>query len=59
MDELNEKRDPVDDDRVVFVPEDEIRAIESIYDKMNRARQEFRKIRERMNPFGNGKVSCK
>lgn len=31
----------VDDDRVVFVPEEEIRAIENIYNKMKQAKQEF------------------
>jgi len=37
-----------DDDRVVFVPVEEIRAIESIYNKMNQAQQEFRKVAEQL-----------
>jgi len=35
-----------DDDRVVFVPEEEIWAIERIYHKMQLAQQEFRKVAE-------------
>ena len=31
------------DDTYVFVPEEEIKAIKTIYDKMERAKQEFNK----------------
>ena len=37
-----------DDDRVVFVPAEEIRAIESIYAKMEQAQREFRKVAEEL-----------
>ena len=37
-----------DDDKVVFVPEEEIRAIKSIYDKMEQARLEFCRVAEEM-----------
>ena len=37
-----------DDDRVVFVPAEEIRAIESIYNKMDQAQREFRKVAEQL-----------
>jgi len=37
-----------DDDRVVFVPAEEIRAIESIYVKMEQAQREFRKVAEEL-----------
>ena len=35
-----------DDDRVVFIPTEEIRAIEKIYFKMIQAKQEFIKMTE-------------
>ena len=38
----------LDDDVVVFVPAEEIRAIESIYNKMGQAQQEFRKVAEEL-----------
>ena len=37
-----------DDDSVVFVPVEEIRAIESIYVKMEQAQREFRKVAEEL-----------
>ena len=37
-----------DDDKVVFVPVEEIRAIESIYAKMEQAQREFRKVAEEL-----------
>ena len=42
----------VDDDRVVFVPAEEIRAIESIYNKMEQAQREFRKVAEELRNNG-------
>ena len=41
-----------DDDKVVFVPAEEIRAIESIYVKMEQAQQEFRKVAEELRNNG-------
>ena len=41
MNELYVRKELPDDDRFVFVPEEEIRAIESIYYKMVRAKLEF------------------
>ena len=38
----------LDDDKIVFVPEEEIRAFKSIYDKMEQAQQEFRKVAEEL-----------
>ena len=38
----------LDDDKVVFVPAEEIYAIQSIYDKMEQAQQEFRKVAEEL-----------
>ena len=38
----------LDDDRFVFVPAEEISAIRSIYDKMEQAQQEFRKVAEEL-----------
>ena len=38
----------LDDDRVVFVPAEEIRAIESIYKKLEQAQQEFGKVAEEL-----------
>jgi hypothetical protein len=38
----------IDDDKVVFVPAEEIRAIESIFNKMEQAQQEFRRVAEEL-----------
>ena len=38
----------LDDDKVVFVPLEEIRAIESIYNKMEQAQREFCKVAEEL-----------
>ena len=35
-----------DNNRVVFIPAEEIRLIESIYNKMEQAKQEFSKVAE-------------
>ena len=42
-----------DDDKVVFVPAEEIRLIESIYDKMEQAKQEFCRVVEGMKRIEN------
>ena len=41
----------LDDDKVVFVPAEEIRAIENIYNKMGQAQQEFRKVAEELRKW--------
>ena len=38
----------LDDERIIFVPEEEIRAVRSIYSKMEQAKMEFCKIAEGM-----------
>ena len=38
----------LDDDKVVFVPTEEIIAIKSIYDKMEQGQQQFRKVAEEL-----------
>ncbi|MCL2097854.1 MAG: hypothetical protein FWH23_03740 [Bacteroidales bacterium] len=43
---MDKKQELPDDDKVVFVPEEEVRAIKSIYDKMEQAQKEFRKAAE-------------
>ena len=41
MNELYATKEMPDEDRFVFVPEEEIKAIKTIYDKMEQAKQEF------------------
>jgi hypothetical protein len=48
MDDMDKQVELPDDDKVVFVPTEDIRAIESIYDKMERAQREFRIIAKKM-----------
>ena len=46
------------DDRVVFVPAEEIRAFESIYVKMEQAQREFRKVAEELRNNGWAIADC-
>jgi hypothetical protein len=49
MDEKDKQWELPDDDRVVFVPAEDIRSIERALDKMEQARQELLKIGESLN----------
>ena len=55
-DEFRDKTLNWDDDKVVFVPFEEIKAIESIYNKMEQAQREFCKVAEELR--NNYKWEC-
>ena len=59
MNELNVKKKLPDDEKVVFVPEEEIKAIENIFGKMEQAKQEFCKVAEGLKTGGTGSLKCK
>jgi hypothetical protein len=48
MNEVPTKKDVPDDDWVVFIPDEEVRALERICNKMQQAQQELRKVAEAM-----------
>lgn len=46
-----------DDDRAVFLPMEDIQAIEGIINKMEQAQLEFRIVEESMKPIENGEFN--
>ena len=46
MNEINKHNELLEDDKVVFIPEETIMAIESVYGKIKQAQQELCKVAE-------------
>jgi hypothetical protein len=53
MKEVNENNRILEDDHEIYMPFEEVKTIEQIYDKMKRARDEFQKIGEEINLINN------
>ncbi|MDR1056051.1 MAG: hypothetical protein LBL90_09590 [Prevotellaceae bacterium] len=45
-DDMNRQKELPNDEKVIFIPEEEIKAIKNIYDKMEQVQQELHKIIE-------------
>ena len=48
MKKSDTKKELPNDDRVIFIPLEEIRIFESIFNKMEQAQQEFHKVAKKM-----------
>ena len=49
MKESDTKKELSNDDRVIFIPLEEIRIFEGIFNKMKQAQQEFHKVVKKIN----------
>ncbi|GHT71607.1 hypothetical protein FACS1894174_08680 [Bacteroidia bacterium] len=51
MDNTNKQQELPDDNKVVFVPAEDIRSIEHVLERMEQVQQGIRKVTEKMKPL--------
>lgn len=61
MDNTNKQQELPDDNKVVFIPAEDIRSIEHVLERMEQVQQGIRKVTEKMKPLDsdNEESNCK